>query len=70
MAKFTVQLTDEMDDALGEVATRRGLPKTQALRRAVALMKYLDEADDRGESVVVKSQDGTERQIVFESQVG
>lgn len=69
MPKFTVQLTDEMDEALSEAATRRGLPKTQALRRAVVLMKYLDEADEQGDRVVIKSQDGTERQIVFESHV-
>jgi predicted transcriptional regulator len=68
VAKFTVQLTDEMDEALAEVAKRRGVPKTQALRRAVALMKYLDEADRSGEKVIVKTKDGEERQIVFESQ--
>lgn len=67
MAKFTVQLTDEMDAALDQVAKRRGLHKTQALRRAVALMKYLDQASVDGKKVVIKDDKGEEQQIVFET---
>ena len=69
MAKFTVQLTDEMDKALSDVAKKRAVPKTQALRRAVALMKYLDEAAGKGDEIVVRSKDGGEKRIVLESQV-
>lgn len=68
MAKVTVQMTDEMNEVLGEVARRRGVPKTAALRRAVALLKYLDEANERGEQVVLRDpKTKTETQIVFES---
>jgi predicted transcriptional regulator len=68
MAKVTVQMTDEMNEILREVARRRGVPKTAALRRAVALLKYLDEASERGEEVVLRNPEThAERQIVFES---
>ena len=69
MSKVTVQMTDEMNEILGEVARRRGLPKTATLRRAVALLKYLDEATERGEQVVIRDpRTNSERQIVFVSQ--
>lgn len=68
MAKVTVEMTDEMNDVLGEVARRRGVPKTAALRRAVALLTYLDEANERGEQLVLRDpKTGKETQIVFES---
>jgi len=68
MAKVTVEMTDEMNDVLGEVARRRGVPKTAALRRAVALLTYLDDANERGEQIVLRNPNtGSETQIVFES---
>lgn len=68
MAKVTVQMTDEMNDILSQVARRRGVPKTAALRRAVALLRYLDEADERGEQIVLRDPTTkAETQIVFES---
>lgn len=66
MAKVTVQMTDEMNALLEQVASRRGVPKTQALRRAVALLKYLDDATDDGQEVLIRDpKTHTEKQIVF-----
>ncbi len=68
MAKITVQMTDEMNVILGEVAHRRGVPKTAALRRAVVLLKYLDEANERGEQIVLRHPETkAETQIILES---
>ena len=70
MSKLTVQLTTEMNDVLGQLAEARGLPKTQVLRDAVRLMKYLDDAvKDDADLVIRRRNDGTERQIVLESQL-
>jgi predicted transcriptional regulator len=68
MRKLTVQLTDEMDQVLGDLAEARGLAKTQVLRHAVLLMRYLDEASAQGTDFVLRERDtGKERQLVFES---
>jgi predicted transcriptional regulator len=71
MAKLTVEMNDEMNRALARVADRRDIPKTAALRRAVALLKFLDDAAERGEEVVLRDpKTKTERTIVFESHAG
>jgi len=70
MTKLTVQFTDEMDDVLEELAQSRGLAKTQVLRRAVLLMRYLDEASAAGTDLVLRDRaTGQERQLVLESNI-
>lgn len=71
MSKLTVQLTDEMDEVIDELAEVRSLPKTQVMRRAVLLMKYLDDAAKSGQDIVLRDrQSGQERQLVLESSLG
>jgi predicted transcriptional regulator len=68
MSKLTVQFTDEMDEVLEELARARDVPKAQVLRRAVLLMRYLDEAAAAGTDLVLRDRaTGQERQLVLES---
>ena len=67
MAKVTVEMSAEMNQELGQLAARRAIPKTAVLRRAVALLKFLDNAVDRGQQVLLRDPDGAETRIVFES---
>jgi predicted transcriptional regulator len=70
MSKLTVQMSDEMNDVLGELADSRGLAKTQVLRRAVALMKYLDDASNDGRELLLRNPEtGEEQQLVLESKM-
>jgi hypothetical protein len=70
MSKLTVQFTDEMDEVIEELAEARGLPKTQVLRRAVLLMRYLDTAAATGQDLVLRDRaTGQERQLVLESSI-
>jgi hypothetical protein len=66
VAKVTVQMSNELDSVISSLASRRDIPKSQVLRRAVALMKMLDDADEKGEKVILRDPDGDERQLVFE----
>ena len=68
MPKMTFQVSSEMDMILEELAAERDIPKSQVIRRAVLLMKYLD-SDDKEISVVDKSS-GKVSTLVFESQIG
>lgn len=68
MTKLTVQFTDEMDEVIEELAQTRGLAKTQVLRRAVLLMRYLDEASVAGKELILRDRStGQEQQLVLES---
>lgn len=70
MSKLTVQLNADMAEMLDQLADSRGLPKTQVMRDAVKLMKYLDDAvADHSDLVLRRRQDGSEMQIVLESQI-
>lgn len=67
MSKLTVQMSDEMDQLLMELSDERGLPKTQVLRDAVRLMKYLDDAAGNDQDIVLRHRGtGAERQILLE----
>ena len=69
MSKLTVQLSDEMNEMIEELAEMRGIPKTQLLRSAVKLMKYLDDAIAGGSRLELVSDDGTRARVVLESEV-
>jgi hypothetical protein len=69
MAKMTVQFSTEMEEVLEVLSDVRGLPKTQVLRDAVRLMKYLDDEGRSADLVLRSREDGSERQLVLESQL-
>jgi predicted transcriptional regulator len=43
VAKLTVQFSDQADNVLNKISKRRGLTKSDILRRAIALYDYVDE---------------------------
>lgn len=68
--KLTLQLTPEMEEVLDDLVATRGMPKSQVLRRAVLLMKYLDEqAADNKDILVRDNETGTAERLVLESQM-
>ena len=42
MARLTLDLSDEMDSSLTDIAKRSGITKADAMRRAFALLKVAD----------------------------
>ena len=67
MPKMTFQVSPEMDSILEQLAAERDIPKTQVIRRAVLLMRYLD-AENKEISVRDK-ESGEVSKLVFESQL-
>lgn len=61
---MTVNLPAEAIGALRELARRRGIPMTEVLRRAVLLEKYLEDATQRGEKVLLQNGKDT-RELIF-----
>ena len=71
MSKLTLQLSPDMDLVLDQLAARRGMKKSQALRRAMLVMQYLDEQIADGKDVVLRDREtGHDAQLVLESQMG
>lgn len=69
MVKLTVQLSARTDRILAQLAERQETTKAQVIRRAIALLSYLEDEVARGGRVVIKRPDGeaeTEMEIVFE----
>ncbi|MBI2379227.1 MAG: ribbon-helix-helix protein, CopG family [Gammaproteobacteria bacterium] len=53
MPRFTVELSDEINDTLDAIARRSGISKAEAMRRAFALLAIADQEKqkNRGRSL-------------------
>ena len=56
---------DELQD-LKDLAARRGIPVTQALRQAIASELFLQQQADDGKKLIVESDSGSKMQLVFQ----
>src|SRR5579872_6198675 len=63
--KVTVNLTPEDVETLNAIAAKRGVTKTEVLRRALAMEKFLDESADSGEKILLQSPDNSVRQLLI-----
>lgn len=52
--KISVNLSDEVLNALRELAARNNVTMTEALRRAISTLKILQDAQDEGKSVLLR----------------
>lgn len=64
LVRLSVNLSPEIADVLKEYAQRKGVSVTEAVRRAVTVLQFVDETQDRGASVVVNDE-GAMKEIVF-----
>lgn len=50
---LTIQLSERAFEALKELAEREGVPRAQVLRRALAVLKFLEDERMSGRKVVI-----------------
>ncbi len=50
---------------VNQLATETGSGKAETIQKAVALLKYLAEEEQKGSHIVVVESDGTRREIVI-----
>lgn len=55
--RLSVNMTDETANALEELATHQHISRTEVIRRAVALMKFIEDEQDRGRKVLTMDSD-------------
>ena len=63
--KVTVNLSDETIRDLREVADKRGITLTEAIRRAIATEKFVQDERDEGSKILVEKPGGRVREVEF-----
>ncbi len=56
--KLIVEFSEELDKVIGALAAQQGVPKTQVIRRAVSLLKYVDDQRREGHKLAIADKDG------------
>lgn len=64
LVRLSVNLGPDVADQLKEYASRKGVSVTEAVRRAIAVLAFVDDAQKRGASLNVE-EGGTIKEIVF-----
>jgi predicted transcriptional regulator len=64
--KISMNLSDEIVDALREVAERDHVSMTEATRRAISTWKFLDDAQRAGRDVLIRDPETKETErLIF-----
>ena len=64
--KISMNLNDEVLDALREMADRDGLTLTEVTRRAISTLKFLSDAQREGRSVLLRDPaSGETERLIF-----
>lgn len=66
MTKVSMNLSDEIVGVLRELAERDGLTQTEVARRAISTWKFLDDAQQSGNAVLIRDPlTGDTERLVF-----
>lgn len=63
--KVSVNLSSEDVETLKAISEERGITMTEALRRAIALEKFVRNATKQGEKLLLEGQDKTIKQLII-----
>lgn len=62
--KVTVNLPEEIVEAVRYLAAKRGVSRTEVLRQAISTEKFLDDSVSKGDSVVLENEESKERRLI------
>lgn len=65
VVRMSVNLAPDVAAALQDVAARRGITITDAIRKAISMLKYLDDADQRRAKVLIEGRRGGMLEVDF-----
>jgi predicted transcriptional regulator len=57
MPKLTVQFEGRLEADLDQLAREQGVPKTQIIRRSIALLKYVEDERKKGHRLAITDAD-------------
>jgi hypothetical protein len=64
LVRLSVNLSPDVAEELKEYAGRKGISVTEAVRRAIAVLKFVDDAQARGASLNLE-EGGTLKEVLF-----
>jgi len=64
LVRLSVNLSPDVADQLKDYAGRKGLSVTEAVRRAIAILAFVDDAQRRGASLNIE-EGGTLKEVLF-----
>ena len=64
LVRLSVNLTPEVADELKDYAARKGVSITEAVRRAITVLRFVDDAQSRGASVHLE-EGGALKEVLF-----
>ena len=65
VVKLNININDETEAALKELAARRGITVTETVRRAVAVYKFIEDEMDAGGKLQVIHEGGTSTSVAI-----
>jgi hypothetical protein len=65
IVRLSLNIAPELADTLKDYAARKGVTNTEAVRRALSVLAYVDATQGRGAASHVREPDGTLREVVF-----
>lgn len=63
--KLSVNLSEDVVDALRELAKSRNVTMTEVIRDAIGTEKFLEDARQKHEKILIEDEKGQVRQLVF-----
>lgn len=63
-SKYTLELSDRLDEVLEELADREGVTKAQIIRKSIGLLKVVEDNRDQGYVPTLQKAGAPEKQIV------
>lgn len=65
MSKVTVEMNDNLTNVLNSLAERQGVTKAAVIRRALTLMKLIEQQEDEGYKLGLSKNGKLEREILI-----
>jgi predicted transcriptional regulator len=66
VVRLSVNLSPEVAQVLREMADKRGITVTEALRQAISTEKFISESIEKGEKILIEGPKGKSvRQLIF-----
>lgn len=63
--KLTVNLSEEVNNALKALAEEKGVTLTEVLRQAISLEQFLSKEVKEGKKIILEDKNGVMRQVIF-----
>jgi hypothetical protein len=63
--RTSINLSPEAEEAVRELARRRGVSMGEVIRRALSTEKFLSDRQAEGAKVLIRERDGTLREVVM-----